>query len=344
MAFGGEGGRILGNNIKSCSEIMSTNKILNKLLSKMPEEKRPGTVEYEDGRRIGFSFIKNLDTAYEKKLKLSHGEYISIISVSVPIDSDLSTNTLSLPIKIRITFGKKIEEGVLLDYKDIKDTYYIPLNIISSNDFFYDIENDCIYDQGKSTTLKESIEKIYNQHIKPLREVSGFWIRLRLRLKDLKLEMFRCLSNIPVFLIKIIYGEEYRYDIFTNTLMLFKTDEIENKKIVKDPNKELEIFGYKTSSRTIFSYCVLHLFLFFIFYIPCEFRLDSINTINNSFKTPRYCSFSIWERAMGNGFFILLYGFSSLYFWDKLLNKNLKKALEALSEKYKKELSRNFEI
>lgn len=250
-----------------------------------------------------------------KKFEDDKSDKLSLLKFSVSnIKDEKGRNVIEAVAR----YGKKIEQGLQFTENKISE----PLNIESSDEYFFDIDRSEIYKKDEKLTPLELINDFYQQHIKTTKIIEGFWLRIKIVcFREIFKNFFICLQNLFYHLLHLLNGDEYSYnplgerEILNGRTISSKFDKLlgieDSPKINKNiqRKKEIDFFGYKTSVQVIVFYSVTHL----LAYIVCIIL--------------NYSCFVIVD-GLGNNFLMLLYVFLSLWFFEDILPIIFKKLIK----------------
>jgi hypothetical protein len=254
--------------------------------------------------KIGFTVLKTT----EKK------EYKSLFRFYIK-DEELDKEGDKKPILISATYGKEYEDGIIL-YSTAEEVRSLnsPVNFISHDEFYYDIKTNKFYDKKKEVTGIEILKRIDDLHTKPTKLVRGFILRIKLWFwGKLMLSVTSSIPNFFIYFLYIISGTKITKNLWERK---FKKERIkpENYQIhsMEQGPEKLDIFGYKASKWSITFYCLVHLFVFYLY----------------------KATDTHWKPVTGffqNNFLVVMYVIPSLGFFDSLLPRLLKYLIDKTS-------------
>ena len=247
---------------------------------------------YNDG--VGFSIKKDLN---------GESDNTSLLRFYIP--DYLKKSVIKKPIIIDVAYGKKIKEGgiVLRRKNKISD----PIDLISKDEYYYNVEKNKLYKNKKEILPNELINKIYNDHIKPTKFIRGIWLRTKLFFWRIIIKKF--FDYLYIFLHYFLYitsGDKYSYvwvikeEILNNKII---NSEIKNmigqkeKEEIKEnleKGKKFNFFGYMASHWTIIFYSIFHLLFYIIFEYKNWYPTIIIMILKNNFLTLIYVISSLW--------------------------------------------------
>lgn len=242
--------------------------------------------------------------------------YFSMIRVFIR-DEDLENDKLDRkPIFFRASFTLKQGDKFLVVTNQITNKKTIPIDLISRDDYYYNISQNLFYKKDEKTSGEKALNEIYQLHIKPSKKIRGFYLRNKLRFLRFPSKLAKLIERFCYYLLIIIAGEKYDYSVFgkyTTTKQILDTDKKEtDKKLTKD----FSLFGYSASFWSMMSYSGIHLIFFTIFFV-CDFRPQYLTTIfTNSFLTAIYVVFSLglFEIILPKILKVIIEHSSKLYF------------------------------
>lgn len=251
---------------------------------------------------IGFSFLKDFDD--------HKNNYTSLLTFYISEKENKLKNKKTLVA--HATYGRKAEKGVYVR-NDEEFKFSDPVDIISTDEYYYDIENDKFFKKNREISLFGLIDDFYGTHIKNTKILNGALIRMKIFFwKIIIAKFFKTLSKFFYWMLYLISGNKYSYEPIWKTEILnnvvisstFKDTIGLNKDGFKEDLtvEELEFLGYKAPLWSILFYSLLHLMIYFIFnYI--NYKPDIIvNIFENNFLTLAYVVLSLWfiEQMLPN--------------------------------------------
>lgn len=239
---------------------------------------------------FGFSFLKD---------KNQNGRNFASL-YRIFINKDEFNNSSDIKnITAMVSYGEKTQDGILLTPKNIKPSISWPIEIISTDDFKFNIEDNKFYYLNSEISPQELIKKLEEFHTKPTKIARGFILRL-------KLSIFRIL--IP-FLIGILFeifkgflyfisGSILSETIWTITLKSNSSKEQYRKNNSPFATEKVQVFGYQASAWAVVAYCLLHLVIYSYFFYKGISNIFIQSIFANAFLTLAYVipSLVIFER------------------------------------------------
>jgi len=205
--------------------------------------------------KIGFSVFKDRP---QKGFK-------SLFRIYINNDALSSVESLK-PLTVTASYGKETENGITTYSSEFKRNINWPIDLVSNNEFFYDIEKCKLFYKDKEISGLEVLKKVDEWHTKPNKLIGGSWLRT-------KLIWFRIIiPSTYKFLFKILSGFLYlssgeKVDLFFNFFEQknqLGAIEIGSPKISR--GDLIDIFGFKIEQWIAILYSIFHLSIFFIFY------------------------------------------------------------------------------
>lgn len=208
----------------------------------LPREGFLEAVELQDA--VGFSVYKIQKPGFRSLFR-------------VYVKSDSLKDQDRLPLVLTASYGKVEGNGIIVASSSWKRGWYWPIELISRDEFFYDIHLDKLLWKRREIPGLELLRKINTLHTRP-----GliFW---------LKSFLFRTvIPTIPIFVIvfyELISGNEFEESIWRMYLEE-KTLKRNVSKVYAEKEEEsrkLNIFGYQASRRSVFVYSIIHILIYF---------------------------------------------------------------------------------
>ncbi len=283
---------------------------LSKKIAKNLHFKKLGFTEPTifENNKVGFSVQKKLDKKLEKKLQITDDkEYRSLLHFSLT-EKSLEGDLTKIPIFLRAGFTLVKEDGFYIDDKFIKNKKYLPIELISKDDYFYNYNKNCLYKKTTKTTIDKIFTEFYNNHIKTTKAIKGTILRIRLFFWRRFLPgVIKSVSFVFKHLYQLISGNKISFPLLEQKIAIEE---------IKQEGGKFQFYGYETSKQTIFVYSLLHLLGFLIIF----FIFD---------KTPRFL-----KVIFQNSFLVLIYAITTLTILDKVITKTLEKLFEKTEKLY----------
>jgi hypothetical protein len=279
-------------------------------------------VEFSDDS-FGFSVIKNYKNNYQ---------YASLFKVYIN-KRELENKDNLLMVEFSVSYGKKSDDGIILSssrekIKGMRD----PIDLISTNEFFYNISSKKFSYKNKEISAKDALLEVDYLHLKPTKPIGGFWLRTKIFFTYKIIANF---WNISFKLLAVL-----QYFISGEKIRIFHQDIKESNKYYRETrsNNELDkkqsdlidLWGYKIKPWIAGIYAVLHLILYYILYYIGYRPVWLITIFKNSFLTSMYAIVSI---GLAN---TLLPMFSSRF--------DLKQYLKMIQSQYMKSIFKKIKI
>lgn len=253
-------------------------------------------IALSDGN-AGYSLVRDYDKKILDKLCIENGKkYVSLAHLLIGADElDNLDDKDALPVVITINFllDKNDSSGYGYNYDFVGRRGWAPVNLTSAEDYFYNISEDAFYEKDKKKSIETIYNELFEQHIKPTKRIKGAFLRLKMLFwRSLFPKALDAFSYVSQKLIFIISGEKFSYTFAEHLLSNRSEPNISPQKEEK-ASKQIEFFGYSASAWSIVAYCLIHLFLFAIFYYY-KIRPDYIKLmLTNNFLTLVYVIFSL---------------------------------------------------
>lgn len=279
----------------------------------------------------GFSTPVDLrDTAvgfsvYKDQKDLGRDKFKSIFKVYIKND-DFKKDGDKKPITITASYGKEDEDGNGIitnttDASDFERRPNWPIDLISKDEFYYDIKTYDFYHNKKIINASEILDLINESHIKPTKLGAGFWLRVKLIFfHNFLAGFFKILFYIISGIQYLLSGEKVNFYLRVETSVAPET------KI----GKKIKIFDYEVELWIAVIYSIIHLLIYYFLFI-------------NNYWPPFFIN------IFHNGFLTITYTIISLGLTDAILTKIprvyfTKKPLSYIQEKYYEMASKNIKI
>ncbi len=204
----------------------------------------------------------------------------------VKIGYDPQVSDIVKPLYITATYGKKIDDGLSLTSFQRKLTDPVD---ISSDEYSFNIETNQFFYNGKEVNPEEILREIDRSHNKPKKSFRGFFLRIRLWIRDHLRDLFKFLFEKTAATHYKRYGE--KFSLYSAD---FKEPENHLKPVLppflehSKPDGAVDILGYKVEAWVAILYAVIHLGLYFIFYYLDIKPSWIITMLKNNFLTVVY--------------------------------------------------------
>lgn len=200
---------------------------------------------------------------------------------------------------VSISHGKETDNGIRLG--EDKDGVYGPIDLNSHDEYFFNTEENCFYQNSKKIEAQQilsNIEEAYASY----KKIKGFLMRMKLTFWRVTLPAV--IKYIDIVLIKLLWifsGESATDDIWKH--ILFGLDsELKNKPISKPEvqfkeTKTLAFFGNNAKRWSVIFYASIHLIAYSVVYYLQIHNIFLSNMFSNNFLLACYVvvSFSTTE-------------------------------------------------
>jgi hypothetical protein len=275
--------------------------------------------------KIGFSVQKKCEVKIEKMLKIKKGnEYITLILIYIPDDALYSENQKK-PLIIRASFHLFKDGKFYYDDSLIQNKQRRPIDLVSRDEYSYDIETNTFYANGKNSSADNILNEVYELHIKPSKLFKGSFLRAKMAFKKFKAFVVKLISNFFAILLYLTNGAK----VTENILARYYDDDkrkIMGEKSVTNTEKSPKtiFFGIDTHLHPLISYATIHFIIFTIFFL-IDFKPQYIKLIfSNNFLTVLYViiTLSFFEIRLPK--FLLLIVNKTTNWHMKILFKEIK--------------------
>lgn len=272
---------------------------------------------------IEFSNVVGFSTSKER-LQSGH-PFVSIYKFYFK-NEDLENGKEKKPIIVSVSYAEKLKDGTLqISPTSIKRRINWPIDLLSTDEFFYDSTTGELYFKNKKIGPRDLIQKIESLHIKPTKLLRGFVLIMKLFFwKILVTNFFKFLYYLLIEILYLISGtktSEGIWSIKINQNQIKENENIEKESFAKE---EIDIFGYKASAWAVTVYAILHISIY-SYYFHCDLENDFVKSIfSNTFLTITYVipSLVFFERLIPEIIRLLI--MSSGKFFHKTLFKQIK--------------------
>jgi hypothetical protein len=245
---------------------------------------------------LGFSTIKHFkDTYYTMAKVFIRSEDLDNISLE------------RKPIYLKMDLVNKRDGEYFSEIGKIK----MPLNLLSRDDFFCDLEHRLLYEHGQIIDGATAFGKIYKLHTKSTKSIGGLYLRTKIRFFRTIPRLIGILKTLAYYQLFLISGERYNYNVIGKESRSMTGHKQEGSE--KERKVEISMLGYSGSFWSVVAYSAIHFALFTIFFL-CEYKPLYIKTV------------------LTNNFLTAIYIVSSLCIFEKLLPQLLKPAIVHLSK------------
>ena len=233
------------------------------------------------------------------------------------------------PITISVSYGNKNSDGsITLASSEIQRKLDWPIELISNDEFFFDISTNKFYYQNKEFDAFEILLKIESWHMKPTKPFSGGWLRLKLLFYRIFVTgVFKLTHSLLISILYLISGTKTTRSIWFIYDKQNKFKEDKDIKIESFATEKINIFGYAASAWSVVVYSLLHL----VFYTGWYFLLNRGD-------------FPYFLTLFKNGFLTIVYVIPTLVFFERLIPQIFKKAIIYIGEMHMEVSSRKIPI
>lgn len=256
----------------------------------------------DKGFSIPVPFINGFGFSTSKERLNGKYTFISLYKFYINEKEFKNKNILKL-ITITVSYGEKQEDGsIRLSPLSIKRKLNWPIDLLSADEFFYDIKNSKFYYKNQETTADNIIKKIERLHTKPIRFLTGLLLRSKLFFwRIVVTNLFKFLYYILIKILYIISGINTTRSIWLINMSRDSVQDNKDIKIEEFAKNEINIFGYKSSAWSVVAYSIIHFSLYAIWYFHSDVNNIFIqNIFSNTFLTITYVipSLVIFERLI----------------------------------------------
>lgn len=249
---------------------------------------------------IGFSVYKQRSKGFKSLFRV----YIK--------NEDLKNSEILKPLIITASYGKETKNGIVVSSSEFQKGINWPIDLISTDEFFYNIETDKLFYKNQKITGLEILKKVDELHMKPTKLIKGFPLRVKLAFWH-KCKWAVVIPNIFIWLLYVVSGDKITKNLWERKI---KQDRIKpeiHKETGQKESQKLDVFGYKASKWAVTFYCLLHLVFFGV---AKKWGIQS-NLISSIFS---------------NNFLTVIYVIPSLGFVDYLLPKILRYLIDKTTD------------
>ena len=223
------------------------------------ETKYHGLAQHENNS-IGFSTYRFPSADLQSKLKIEpRADYRTLFAAYVNRYKS-SVGNLQ-PIVLRFVFCLYENDTYILDFSKLKNYKQLPIDIMETERYFYDVKKKLICkEDGTAVDTKKIIEDLYQQHIKLTKLMVNLWFLVRRFL--IKKVIFRVSDWIINRLNVVLFfftGKRY----IKSRVILSSDGEVLS---TLDSKREVDFFGLKVKIIPLFTYSLLHLTGFGVFW------------------------------------------------------------------------------
>lgn len=191
-------------------------------------------------------------------------EYVPFINFYFNRSKDNQSNGdyTSMVIAVGISMIEYNADGTtryVLDTSHIKSVLRRPIEIRSSDDYFYNTKTEKFYRKKGKKYIETDLKKIYKEiirlHVASYFTYTGIRARLKVLLfRTLPLFLLESISKLMGTVVWVINGRFYTFDPFLEEFRKEALGYNRKDSEEKEPKREVDFFGYKVAIWTLFSY------------------------------------------------------------------------------------------
>ena len=234
--------------------------------------------------------LVDVNIGFQVSKDKSQNGFRSVFKIYIK-NKDFENKETLKPLIITASYGKEYKDGIITGSSDFKKKINWPIDLISSDDFFYNIKTNKFFDKNdKEINALNILKKIDKLHIKPSKPVRGIPLRAKLRYSNIISIIFSPIFN---FFFSIVSGIHYSISGKKVTLLsnLSENRTMESTQISQ--GESINFYGFTLDLWIVFTYSILHLFALYIVYLFDYKPLWMIIIFNNNFLTLMYVIVSI---------------------------------------------------
>lgn len=257
----------------------------------------------------GFSkpvaFMDAFGFSTSKKRKQGGYNFVSIYKFYIK-ESELNSKN-NIPINITASYGEELADGSVRFFPtSIKRKITWPIDLVSDDEFFYNLVEDKFYFKNGEISPNQIINKIEFLHTKPTKLFKGFILLVKLFFwRILITNLFKFLYYFFIKILYILSGIKTKTSIW---LVVLKKDSLKDKEDIEKElfaNEKINIFGYHASAWSVVVYATIHLCAYSFWYFCSCFNGDFLNKI------------------LSNGFLVITYVIPTLVLFERLIPRIL---------------------
>ena len=241
--------------------------------------------------KIGFS-------VYKKGVKEG---FKSLFRVYIK-DKDLEKTENRKQIVVNAVYGREDGHGITISSTDMKRGLSWPIELISYDEYFYDINTKNFFYRNKQISAFSILKRANDLHYKPTKPIVGLFLRIKLYFWR---EFVTYIPLIFIWLLYLVSGDRIEKNIWTRVVEERTTKTQITKDFKEKDSKKLNIFGYQASQWAVMLYCIAHLAAYLIAKV-CKIE------------------WSIVIGIFANSFLIVMYVIPTLGFIDFLVPRIFK--------------------
>lgn len=242
----------------------------------------PDDSAYEDIRRFDNSIGFSVQRAYPEESKfrpprnkMDKPDTFALIRVGYSPEKAPDDKPHMVPIYANISpFSRYLENHYDYNYSD--KTCPTEESIIASkrtpkpielefiNDYLFDHNlNTFVDSKGNEKNGNEVLNDIYETHVATVDKMKGKILKLKLKYKSGTISIFNLSERLAKLLLSILCGRTIEPKDRSRGILGSEYHK-EDLKLLK--TERIDVFGYRASKNVIVTFCLLLMFLFFIFY------------------------------------------------------------------------------
>ncbi|MCR4328464.1 MAG: hypothetical protein NUV53_02990 [Patescibacteria group bacterium] len=258
----------------------------------------------EHGLSIPVAFSDAFGFSTSKERQQNGLTFVSIYKFYFK-EEDLKNDKTKKPIIISVSYAEKLKDETLrLSPTSIKRRINWPIDLLSTDEFFYDHKSEKFYFKDKEITPEDIVKKIEFLHTKPTKLLQGSILIVKLFFWGvLVTNLFKSLYYLLIKILYIIAGTKTERSIWLVNIIRDRPEA--DKKVTKESFAEdkINIFGYQASAWSVVVYAILHLGVYSLWYFYLDIESDFVQSI------------------FSNGFLTIMYVIPSLVFFERLVPK-----------------------
>ena len=175
-----------------------------------------------------------------------------------------------VPIVVRASFTRAEGGHFYLGNQFIKNPAWAPIEMVSKDEFFYNLSKEKFYIGNKEVKAVEILKKAYELHTKTTRPVKGLWLRLKLYSRNIRSKFYKGMANIFERLLFWLTGDLVKYNMLKKDLEVrassphFRNTQTQVETV---KGKEIDFYGVKVPQKTLLVFCIIHALAFVPLYI-----------------------------------------------------------------------------
>lgn len=223
-------------------------------------------------------------------------------------------------INVSVAYGERVEDYISLTPEGLKKKDSWPIDFTSATEYFYDDSSQTFFYKSKKSTATNLLLKAEKLHLRPTKLVVGFPIRSKLFwYRTFPIVVSNLVYYILIGLLYVLSGTK------TKTNILFigrKGSELfkDADKIAKEEfaSEKINIFGYAASAWSVVLYSLIHLVLYYFWFMGWRSE-----------------DFSFITTILKNAFLTICYVIPSLVLFERLIPTLIEKAIREMGNIYR---------